>query len=435
MKMLLQKEMGRLKKWQGARISGKVTHVIGLLIESLGPKVSLGELCYIYGKQGEAIPCQVVGFKEQKVLLMALGEMSSISCGSEVYPTEEVPNVAVSLALCGRVLDAMGKPMDGRGDIPHAHYLPVTATPPSPLKRAPISEILPTGVKAIDGLTTLGKGQRIGIFAGPGVGKSTLMGMIANSAMADVNVIALIGERGREVRQFIENELGAEGLARSVVVVATSDQAAPLRVKGAHVATTIAEYFRSMGKHVILMMDSISRYASALMEMGLAIGEPPTHRGYPPSVFALLPRLLERAGNAESGSITGIYTLLVEADERHDPIADQVRSLLDGHILLSKELAHSVHFPPIDVLSSLSRLMHGLVTPEHERLASKLRSLLHVYNESRDLINIGAYVKGSNPKIDEALAKIGAISLFLQQQPKEAFSFSQILLTLEKTLL
>lgn len=431
----LQKEIRRIREWPGPRVSGRVTHVIGLLIESNGPLVSIGELCYIYGKDGRRIPCQVVGFKDNKVLLMSLGELASIAPGSEVYPTEEVSQVAASPTLCGRVLDAMGLPIDGKGDLEAEIYYPVIAPPPPALSRKRITEPLITGIKAIDALMMIGKGQRMGIFAGSGVGKSSLMGMIAKSAQADINVIALIGERGREVREFIEGELGPEGLARSVVVVATSDQAAPLRAKGAYVATAIAEYFRDQGKHVILMMDSISRFAMAQREMGLAIGEPPTTKGYPPSVFALLPRLLERAGHSGRGSITGIYTILAEGDDYlHDPLADHVRSLLDGHIALSRGLASAVHFPPIDVLHSLSRVMNSIASEQQQSLAAKLRTLLQIYREAEELINIGAYVKGTNPRIDEALFKIDRIRSFLQQKPTEWVPFEKSLELLEKAI-
>lgn len=356
---------------------------------------------------------------------MSLGEVAHISPGAEVYPTGEVHQVAVSEMLCGRVLDALGSPIDGKGPLFAERLYPVTAPPPHPLSRLPITEPLPTGIKAIDALCTLGKGQRIGIFSSPGVGKSTLMGMIAKMATADIIVIALIGERGREVREFIERELGREGLARSVVVVATSDQAALLRTKGANVATTIAEYFRDLGRHVILMMDSISRYAMALREIGLAIGEPPTTRGYTPSVFATLPRLLERAGNSDKGSITGIYTILCEEDELHDPITDQMRSLLDGHIQLSSHLAAASHFPPIDVLRSLSRVMNHVTDERHQQKAAKLRATLHTFKEAEELINLGAYIAGSNPKIDEAIEKIDDIQAFLKQKVSERVTFEK----------
>lgn len=430
----LQKEISKIKQWKCGRLSGRVTHVIGLLIESIGPEVYIGELCYVYGKNGNRTPCQVVGFKDQKVLLMSLGEMAHIGPGCEVYPKDEVHLVPVSENLCGRILDALGNPIDDLGELYPDTYYPVTSPPPSPLKRKPITEILTTGIKAIDALMTLGKGQRMGIFAGSGVGKSTLMGMIAKMAHSDINVIALIGERGREVREFIERDLGPEGLARSVVVVATSDQPAPLRSKGADLATAIAEYFRDQGKHVILMMDSISRYAMAHREIGLAIGEPLATKGYPPSVFAHLPRLLERAGNSERGSITGIYTILAEGDDMSDPIADQMRSLLDGHIVLSRKLAAAYHFPPIDVLESLSRVMNAITPSFQGKKAGRLRDLLQTYYEAEDLINIGAYVENSNPKIDEAIKKIDVIRAFLKQEATEKFTLEESCHELQKIL-
>jgi flagellum-specific ATP synthase len=431
---LLEKEIRQLKEWSGPRVSGRVTHVIGLLIESNGPDSFIGELCYVYGKHPDPIPCQVVGFKERKVLLMSLADVHPIAPGSEVFPTGEVHRVAVSESLCGRILDGLGRPIDGKGALDAEKFYPVMSPPPAALSRRPITEVLETKIKVIDGLCTLGRGQRIGIFSGPGVGKSTLMGMIARSACADINVIALIGERGREVREFIERGLGAEGFSRSVVIVATSDQAALLRSKGANVATAIAEYFRDLGKDVILMMDSISRYAMSLREIGLAIGEPPTTKGYTPSVFANLPRLLERAGNNERGSITGIYTILCEEDEAHDPIPDQMRSLLDGHIHLCGNLAAMHHFPPIDVLKSLSRVMPHITSSEQQGLAGKLRALLHTYAEAEELINLGAYSAGSNPRIDEAILKIHEIRAFLKQDPSCCVDFEQTLKQLKKVL-
>ncbi len=418
---LLEKEMRQIPKWQTPRLSGRVTHVIGLLIESTGPEISVGEICFVYDKQGEPIPCQVVGFKDKKVLLMCLGEIERITLGSEVRPTGDLHRVGVGEELCGRVLDGLGRPIDNKGEIRARKFYPLVAAPPPPLSRRPIQEQLETKVKAIDALCTLGKGQRIGIFSSAGVGKSTLMGMIARSAQADINVIALIGERGREVREFIERELGPEGLARSIVVVATSDQAALLRAKGAQVAMAIAEFFRDEGKSVIFMMDSVTRYAMALREIGLAIGEPPTTRGYTPSVFAQLPKLLERAGNNETGSITGIYTILCEEDEVHDPIPDQMRSLLDGHIHLSRSLAAAGHFPPIDVLKSLSRVMPQITAKKQQTLAAKIRALLHEYHQAEELIQLGAYVAGSTPAIDEAVKKIGQVREFLKQEAAISF--------------
>ena len=396
-----------------------------------GPDSSIGEICYIYGKCPEPIPCQVVGFKERKVLLMPLGDLTHIAPGSEVFPMGEMHQIPVSEALCGRILDGLGRPIDGKGEIPVEKFYPVMALPPSPLSRSPITKVLETKIKAIDALCTLGQGQRVGIFSGPGVGKSTLMGMIARYAQVDINVIALIGERGREVREFIDGVLGSEGLARSVVVVATSDQAALVRSKGANVATAIAEYFRDRGKNVLLMMDSVSRYATALREIGLAVGEPPTTRGYTPSVFASLPRLLERAGNNECGSITGVYTVLCEES---DPIPEQMRSLLDGHIYLSEKLAAAHHFPPLDVLKSLSRVMPTLSSKKHQREASKLRETLQTYAEAEEIINLGAYSEGSNPAIDNAVTKIDNIKNFLKQESLTSVAFENTLKELEVVL-
>lgn len=431
---MLQNEIKKIGQWKGGRLSGRVTHVIGTLIESIGPDCYLGEICYIYGKKDKPLLCQVVGFKENKVLLMALGQMSHIAPGSEVWPKDEVHQVALSPLLVGRILDALGNPIDGLGNIEAAKYMPVHAEPPPALVRKRISEILPCGIKAIDTLMTMGKGQRIGIFSESGVGKSTLMASIAKMAAADVAVIALIGERGREVKEFIERDLGKEGLARSVVVVATSDQTATVRSKGAFVATTIAEYFRDLGKNVILMMDSITRYAMAEREIGLACGEPPTTRGYPPSVFANLPCLLERAGNSDKGSITGVYTVLSEAEAFYDPIAEQVRSLLDGHIYLSKKLAEAQHFPPIDVLKSLSRVMSHIVSHTHMQKGAGLRELLQNYFEAEELINIGAYVHGSNPKIDKAIAQYESICNFLKQEGDNKISFERSLALLNEVI-
>ncbi len=425
MSKLLSQEIRQLRKPSQVRVSGKVSSVIGLLVESIGPDSFIGEICYIYGKHAEPIPCEVVGLKEKKVLLMPLADMTAIAAGAEVYPTGEIHRVAVAPTLVGRILDGLGRPIDGKGDIRAEKYYPVMAPPPPPLSRKPINTRLETKIKAIDAFCTLGLGQRIGIFSAPGVGKSTLMGMVARFAESDINVIALIGERGREVNEFIEKELGAAGLARSVVVVVTSDQAALLRAKGANVATAIAEYFRDLGKNVILMMDSVSRYAMALREIGLAIGEPPTTRGYTPSVFANLPRLLERAGNNGKGSITGIYTILCDEDEASDPIPEQMRSLLDGHLFLSRTLSASHHFPPIDILKSLSRLVPRLNSEELQKWGAKIRQLLHTYDEAEELINLGAYTAGANPLIDEAIQKIEPIRKFLRQEPGARFPFEE----------
>ncbi len=421
----LNQAIQNISKWKGLKISGRVTKVVGLLIESVGPAVHLGELCYVTNRQTKPIPCEAVGFKEGRVLLMPLGEVFHISPGDEVYPSGSPLRVGVSEDLCGRVIDALGNPIDGKGPIRIERYMPVSAQPPSPLSRKTISEPLYTGIKSLDTTCTMGKGQRMGIFSGSGVGKSTLMAMATKQSNADIAVIALIGERGREVREFIEKELGPEGLKKSVVVVATSDQAALLRTKGASLATAVAEYFRDLGKDVLLMMDSVTRYAMALREIGLATGEPPTTKGYTPSVFATLPKLLERAGNSKMGSITGLYTILVEGDDMNDPVADTVRSILDGHIVLSRKLANSNHYPAIDVLQSLSRVMKDVVSKETIEKSGRIRSLLQTYSDAEDLINIGAYTEGSNPKIDESIALNPALWNFLDQKSNEGFTIEQ----------
>lgn len=427
MGLSLSHEIEKVKAWDGIPQSGIVTQIIGLLIESIGPFVRLGELCYIYNNQGEAIPCEVVGFKDRKVLLMSMGDMTHISPGAEVYPSQQVHRIAVSESLLGRVIDAMGVPIDGKGPIKATAYYPTMRPPPPAMNRNFITQPLVTGIKAIDATCTTGIGQRVGIFSGAGLGKSTLLSMIARKSTADVNVIALIGERGREVREFIERDLGADGLARSVVVVVTSDQASLLRAKGAYAATAIAEYFRDSGLNVVFMMDSITRFAMALREIGLAIGEPPTTRGYTPSVFALLPRLLERTGHAAKGSISAFYTVLVEGDDLNEPVADAVRSLLDGHIVLSRKLAAANFYPAIDVLQSLSRVIVHVAKPDDYQRASRLRDVLQVYKEAEDLINIGAYVPGSNPAIDQSIVLIGRIRKFLRQGIHESYTFDETL--------
>lgn len=398
---------------------GRVQQVVGLTIEAQGPTAFLGEACRLKPIGGASIDVEVVGFKDGRVLLMPLGETEGVGPGAEVVASGKRLEVAVGNSLLGRVLDGLGRPMDGKGPIAAESYYPLQASPPNPLVRQRIHSPLSLGVKALDAMLTCGKGQRLGIFAGSGVGKSTLMGMIAKNTAADVNVIALIGERGREVRDFLERDLGDEGLARSVVVVATSDQPALARLKGAFVATAVAEYFRDQGLDVMLMMDSVTRFAIAQREVGLAIGEPPTTRGYTPSVFALLPRLLERSGTADRGSITGLYTVLVEGDDMNEPIADAVRGILDGHIVLSRALAHENHYPAIDVMASVSRLMTELASPLHQKAAAKLRELLATYKNSEDLINIGAYVAGSNPRIDQAIRMYDSIKAFLRQSVNE----------------
>ncbi len=402
------------------RRSGRVNQVVGLTIEADGPAVNLGELCLIERGVGvEALPAEVVGFKSGRVLLMPLGDMDGLAPGCPITATGQMIRVEVGAGLLGRILDGLGRPIDDLAGLNTRTFYGISALPPNPLTRRRIDAPLSMGIRAIDSLLTCGRGQRVGIFAGSGVGKSTLLGMIARNTDADVNVIALVGERGREVRDFIERDLGPEGLARSVVVVATSDQPALVRLKGAMVATAIAEYFRDQGRNVILMMDSVTRFAMAQREVGLAIGEPPTTRGFTPSVFALLPRLLERSGTAEVGSITGLYTVLVEGDDMNEPIADAVRGILDGHIVLSRHLAHRNHYPAIDILASVSRLMVELATAPHRQAASELRNLLAIYRNQEDLINIGAYVPGSSPQIDKAIAMQETINQFLQQRTDE----------------
>lgn len=430
----LERYRQRIARFDPVRQNGKVMQVIGLVIESNGPPAMVGELCDIYYDRANLydparppIKAEVVGFRQGRVLLMPIGPMEGIRPGSEVVATRRPLQVMVGEGLLGRMLDGLGHPIDGGPPLDLPAVVPVNANPPNPLTRPRIREILQVGVRTLDGCLTVGRGQRMGVFAGSGVGKSTLLGMIARNTNADVNVIALVGERGREVRDFIEESLGTEGLQRSVVVVATSDQPALVRIKAAFAATAIAEYFRDQGAHVLLMMDSITRLAMAQREIGLAIGEPPATRGYTPSVFAMLPRLLERAGTAEKGSITGLYTVLVEGDDMNEPVADAVRGILDGHIVLTRELAQRGHYPAIDVLQSVSRVMPQIVSPEHLRAAERLRETLATYRNAEDLINIGAYVEGSNPKIDQARARIEQVNAFLQQRFDEASTLSETL--------
>jgi flagellum-specific ATP synthase/type III secretion protein N (ATPase) len=406
-------------------VSGRVTRVIGLTVEAVGLELPVGELCRI----GEDPPvvAEVVGFRDEVAILLPLGDLSGVAPGQRVVPTGRAHLVGVSWGLLGRVLDGLGRPLDGKPLPPPEAWYPVNGSPPNPLARRRIKEVLPTGVRAIDALLTLGQGQRMGIFSGSGVGKSTLLGMIARHTQADVNVIALIGERGREVLDFMEKDLGPRGLAKSVVVAATSDQPALVRIKGAFVATAIAEFFRDQGAHVVLMMDSLTRLAMAQREVGLAVGEPPTARGYTPSVFALLPRLLERAGKTARGSITGLYTVLVDGDDFNEPISDAARSILDGHIVLSRRLAARNHFPAIDVSASVSRLMSEVVTPEHREAAAGVRELLAAYEQSEDLISIGAYQRGTNPKVDAAIDKYPDIMKFLRQDMEEGSTFEEAL--------
>jgi len=413
--------------------SGSVTRVIGLTIESNGPEANIGELCKISTtKQNKVIYAEVVGFKDNKVLLMPLGNMSGIGPGSSVISEGRVLSVKVGDGLIGRIFDGLGRPMDEKGMLDYEDIYPVENSPPNPLLRNRIKEPMSLGIKAIDGLLTVGKGQRIGIFAGSGVGKSTLIGMIARNTKADINVIALIGERGREVREFIEKDLGEEGLERSVVVVATSDQPALIRLKGAQVATSIAEYFRDKGKHVLLMMDSLTRFAMAQREIGLAIGEPPVSKGYTPSVFGILPKLLERAGTSDKGSITGLYSVLVDGDDLTEPVTDTARGILDGHIVLSRELANKNQYPAIDVLASVSRVMPDIVSKEHMEISRKIKKVMAVYKDAEDLINIGAYVKGSNANIDFAIDHNEAILSFIQQETTQNYSLNKITNMLKK---
>lgn len=408
------------------RYSGRVSKIVGLMIESIGPAVEIGEVCDIFPIKGtNPLKGEVVGFNQDKVLLMPLGDMIGIGPGSRVVATGHALQVEVSEAMLGRILDGLGNPIDEMAKPAADQKYPANNDPPNPLFRDRIDAPMPLGIKAIDGLLTCGKGQRIGIFAGSGVGKSTLLGMIAKYTKADVNVIALVGERGREVREFIENELGEEGLKRSVVVVATSDKPALVRVKAALIATSIAEFFRDSGKNVILMMDSVTRFSMAQREIGLAVGEPPVTRGYTPSVFAMLPRLLERAGNSSKGSITGLYTVLVDGDDFNEPISDAVRGILDGHIMLSRKLASLGHYPAIDVLDSTSRVMPNIVDEDHLLASMRFKEVLATYRNSEDLINIGAYAKGTNPHIDLAIDKYDDFITFLKQRTTETLSFEE----------
>ncbi len=409
------------------KVSGRVVNVVGLTIESAGPAAKLGDICKIYPviKEENVSPslAEVVGFKEGKTLLMPYQNVEGIGPGSTVENTGAPLKVRVDGSLLGHTLDGLGR-IEGQAPVTGEEYT-VEAKPPDPMSRKIIDEVLPLGVKAVDGLITVGKGQRIGIFAGSGVGKSTLMGMFARNTKADINVIALIGERGREVREFIERDLGPEGMRRSVVVVATSDKPALERKKAAQTATAIAEYFRDQGKDVLLMMDSLTRFSMAQREIGLASGEPPVSRGYPPSVYSEMPKLLERAGRSDKGSITGLYTVLVDGDDFNEPITDTARSILDGHIMLNRKLAHKDHYPAIDVLQSISRCMSQIARRDHKSYAGKLKNVLATYNEAEDLINIGAYKSGSNPGIDYAIQKIEEVNQYLKQDVGDKFSFEE----------
>jgi flagellum-specific ATP synthase len=427
---LFEKYFSAIEELDSIKCTGTVIKVQGVIIESLGPVAAVGEVCKIIIPRGNReVYAEVVALKEKSVQLMPYDEMDGIELGCKVIATGSMLTVPVSDDMLGRVLDGKGNPIDGKGPVSCCKVYPAMNTPPDSMKRKMIKERLVTGVRAIDGMTPVGRGQRLGIFAGSGVGKSTLLSMIARNTNADINVIALIGERGREVREFIENDLGEEGLKRSVVIVSTSDTPALARVRGAFVATAVAEYFRDQGKDVMLLFDSVTRFAMSQREIGLAIGEPPATKGYTPSVFTLLPKLLERSGTSDKGSITGIYTVLVEGGDMDDPVADAVRGILDGHIVLSRKMAEKYHYPAIDVLSSISRLEPSITDPGTRKGFGNIRRMLALYTEKEDLINIGAYVKGSNGEIDEAISKIGQINAFLQQGTHEKAELAK---TLEK---
>jgi flagellum-specific ATP synthase len=411
----LDKYLSAAESAKPVRLHGKVTQVVGLVIEGYCPDTSVGAICEIKPREGDPIPAEVVGFRNNKTLLMPLGELRGVGLDSLISVRRDKASMGVGPLLLGRVIDGLGKPIDDKGPLRTSEEYPIYASPVNPMSRPPIRKPLDLGIRSINGLLTCGQGQRVGIMAGSGVGKSTLLGMIARYTEADVNVIALIGERGRELREFIEKDLQDQGLQKSVVVVATSDQPPLVRMRGAYIATTIAEYFQKQGKNVLLMMDSATRFAMAMREVGLAIGEPPTTKGYTPSVFAALPKLLERSGNFPEGSITGLYTVLVEGDDFNEPISDAMRSILDGHIVLSRDLAARNIYPPIDVLASASRVMTDVASSGHQLLAGKFKETLATYRQSEDLINIGAYKDGSNPGIDYAISRNEGMQSYLKQ--------------------
>ena len=416
-----------LKNMNTLQRIGNLTNVVGLVLESDGPKAPIGQVCTLRDEYGNDVSrAEIVGFKDgNKILSMVLGDTNNISPGMEIVSTGEEFKVKVSIHMLGRVLDGLGEPIDGKKAYQTQEKRSIYATPPNPLFRKPITEPLYTGVRAIDGLLTIGKGQRVGIFAGSGVGKSTLLGMIARNSAADVNVIALVGERGREVKEFIDKDLGEEGLKRSVVIVATSDQPALVRVKAALVATTIAEYFRDQGLDVMFMMDSVTRLAMAQREVGLAIGEPPTTKGYTPSCFSIMQKVMERAGTSDKGSISALYTVLVEGDDFNEPISDAARGILDGHIMLTRKLAILGHYPAIDTLESISRVMSKVIFEDHLKAARRVKELLALYKESEDLISIGAYQKGTNPKTDMAILMYDKINQFLRQEDNHSTEFEE----------
>lgn len=407
------------------KVYGKVEQIVAMTVEASGIDCNIGDVCKMFSKGPDKteVLAEVVGFRDNKVLLMPYSDTDGIGYGSFIENTNQKLTINVSEDLIGRTIDAIGNPIDGKGPIAQGSYYSINGVRSNPLERPPIAQPIELGVKAIDGMMTIGKGQRMGIFAGSGVGKSTLMGMIARNIKADVNVIALVGERGREVMEFINRDLGPEGLARSVLVVATSDQPAMMRAKCALTATTIAEYFKDMGKDVLVMMDSLTRYCMAEREIGLSIGEPPVARGYTPSIYASLPKLLERCGNFRTGSITGLFTVLVEGDDSNEPVSDTVRGIIDGHIMLSRKIAIKNHYPAIDVTASLSRLMSEIASPEQKAAASKIRKIMSLYQENADLISIGAYKTGTNPELDDAIERMPAINEFLQQPVSEKVDF------------
>lgn len=433
---MIGKSYETLEGFNPLRVYGKVSRVVGIMIEGHGPGTSIGSLCDIYPQAGRSpIRAEVVGFQKNRIFLMPIGSLNGIGPGSKIVALRTRPSVNVGPKMLGRVIDGMGNPIDEKGPIEAETEYPIYAEPINPLKRAIISEPLDVGIKAINGLLTCGKGQRMGIFSGSGIGKSILLGMIARNTAADVTVIGLVGERGREVREFIEKDLGPSGLKRSIVVAATSDQPPLIRLRGAFIATAIAEYFRDQGKDVLLLMDSVTRFAMSQRQVGLAIGEPPTTKGYPPSVFALLPQLLERAGNvSRKGSITGMYAVLVEGDDMNDPISDAVRSIIDGHIVLSRDLAAQNHYPAIDVLQSISRVMIDIVDSEHLSASRKFVEILDTYKRSEDLIKIGAYVKGSNKKTDYAIEMIDKLNCFMQQDIREKVTLDACVTDMKKLL-
>ena len=435
MRMETEKVRDYLKRADLYTYMGRIDKIVGTTVEATGPECRIGDVCTIeVAGSSREMAAEVVGFRENKVLLMPYEDIGGIGYGSAVHNTGSKLLIPVADSLVGRTVDALGQPIDGGPPVEQPAFYPITGVSSNPMDRPRIDTAIQMGVKAIDGLLTIGKGQRMGIFAGSGVGKSTLMGMIAKNVKADVNVIALVGERSREVVEFINRDLGEEGLKRSVLVVATSNQSAMMRAKCTMTATTIAEYFRDQGKDVLLMMDSLTRFAMAQREIGLSIGEPPVARGYTPSINSEQPRLLERSGNFEQGSITGIYTVLVEGDDANEPISDTVRGIIDGHIMLSRKVATSNRYPAIDILSSISRLMNEIVLPEHKEAAGRLRKMLSVYESNLDLVSIGAYKKGTNPELDEALERIRQIYDFLQQKTDESFTLEETVLQMIKLM-